>query len=226
MVAHFLKKNKPKSKVLILDRKDKFSKQGLFMEGWKNVYGDMIEWVAASKGGKVEGIDAANMVVNTEFDDHKGAVINFIPNQTAGKIAHDIGLTDAKGWCPVDLYTFESKQIPGIHVIGDAATVPGMPKSGNAANTEAKACAFAVTELLNGAESVEAPSTSNTCWSLVSPNYGIHVAAIWEATPTKYSKISGGVSGKGLSPATRKIEAGYAHGWYANIVKDIWNADT
>jgi sulfide dehydrogenase [flavocytochrome c] flavoprotein subunit len=36
LVAHYLKTNKPKSKIIILDQKNKFSKQGLFQEGWKN----------------------------------------------------------------------------------------------------------------------------------------------------------------------------------------------
>lgn len=226
MIAHYLKTNKPKSKVLILDRKDKFSKQGAFTEGWNKVYGDMIEWVKASDGGKVEGIDAANMVVNTEFDDHKGDVINFIPSQTAGMLAHSSGLTNDKGWCPVDLITFESTIMAGVHVIGDAAIVTGMPKSGNAANSEAKACAWAVVELLNGAESIDPPTTSNTCWSLISPNYGIHVSVVWQGTAEKFVKTAGGVSAANLPASTRAMEALYAPGWYENIVKDTWNADT
>ena len=36
---------------LIIDAKDKFSKQGLFMQGYKDVYGDMIEWVAWCRHG-------------------------------------------------------------------------------------------------------------------------------------------------------------------------------
>ncbi|MEZ5671050.1 MAG: hypothetical protein R3E08_01170 [Thiotrichaceae bacterium] len=31
-------------------------------------------------------------------DEHKGDVINVIPQQTAGKIAIDAGLADASGW--------------------------------------------------------------------------------------------------------------------------------
>ena len=33
--------------------KKKFSKQGLFMSGWDLHYGDLIEWRAASAGGKI-----------------------------------------------------------------------------------------------------------------------------------------------------------------------------
>lgn len=223
MIAHYLKTNKPKSKVLILDRKDKFSKQGLFVEGWGKVYGKMVEWVSSAQGGTVESIDAANMTVKAEFDAHKGAVINFIPNQVAGALAHSAGLTNDKGWCPVNLSTFESTIIAGVHVIGDASIAPGMPKSGNAANSQAKACAWAVVQMLNGATTVDAPMTSNTCWSLISPNYGIHVSAVWQGNDKEFVSISGGVSGSNLPDATRKMEAEFAPGWYKNIVKDTWN---
>src|SRR3972149_830947 len=61
MIAHYLKEHKPKSKVLILDAKDAFSKQGLFLDGWKKVYGDMIEWVPGAKGGVVMAGDTKKM---------------------------------------------------------------------------------------------------------------------------------------------------------------------
>ena len=56
-VAHYFKHHKPKSKIIILDRKDTFSKQGLFTAGWKQEYGDMIEWVSGASGGIIEEVD-------------------------------------------------------------------------------------------------------------------------------------------------------------------------
>ena len=53
MVANYFKQHKPKSKVLILDPKDAFSKQGLFMDGWKKLYGDMIEWVPGNPAARL-----------------------------------------------------------------------------------------------------------------------------------------------------------------------------
>ena len=38
-IAMYLKANKPKSKVIILDAKQKFSKQGLFTQAWEKFYG-------------------------------------------------------------------------------------------------------------------------------------------------------------------------------------------
>ena len=56
LVANYFKNHKPKSKILILDAKDKFSKQGLFTAGWKQHYGfgtdaSMIEWRSKSNDG-------------------------------------------------------------------------------------------------------------------------------------------------------------------------------
>jgi len=192
----------------------------LFLEGWKNSYTN-IEWVGGDKGGKIVEVDVRNRTAVTDFGKHKAAVFNFIPAQKAGKIAFSAGLTDKSGWCPVDFLTFESKLHKGIHVIGDAAIVKGMPKSGNAANTEAKACAMAVVDMLNG-KTPAAPMTSNTCYSLITPDYGISVTAVWQATPGGYKKLSGGISPKGRDSHFRKQEASYARGWYANITKDIW----
>ena len=53
LIAHYLKTNKPKSKVLILDAKDGFSKQHLFEEAWAALYPGLIERVPLSKGGSV-----------------------------------------------------------------------------------------------------------------------------------------------------------------------------
>ena len=58
LIAHYLKTQKPKSKLIILDAKDAFSKQRLFQNAWKELYPDHLEWVSLSKGGKVTSVDA------------------------------------------------------------------------------------------------------------------------------------------------------------------------
>ena len=45
LIAHYLKTHKPRSKLLILDAKDSFSKQRLFQAAWQDLYPGMIEWV-------------------------------------------------------------------------------------------------------------------------------------------------------------------------------------
>ena len=223
-VAHYLKHNKPKSKVLIIDAKDKFSKQGLFTQGWKARYDGMVEWVpAADTGGGITSIDAASMTVSTDFDDYQADVVNIIPPQKAGAIAEIAGLTDDSGWCPVDLGTFESTIHPGMYVIGDASMATGMPKSGYAANSQAKVCAAAVVASLNEIEMAD-PSYVNTCYSLVAPDYGISVAAVYRLADdrSKIAKIAGGLTPGDASPDALQREVLYAYSWYDNIVADMF----
>ena len=223
MVAHYLKKNKPKSKILILDAKEKFSKQGLFTQGWKKLYPGMIEWVSLSKGGEVKSIDTKNMILQTEFDKHKVDVANVIPPQKAGMIAFAAGLTNKHGWCPVNQKTFESTVHAGIHVIGDSSIAGKMPKSGFSANSQGKVCAAAVVAMLNGKE-VEDPSFINTCYSLVGPLYGISVAAVYQLENGSIAKVkgSGGVTPSDASKRDLYKEAKFAEGWYKNITSDMF----
>ncbi len=226
LVADFLKKNNPTAKILVLDQKAKFSKFGLFKEGWEELYGDMIEWVGKMDGGKVSKIDANTMTVTAEAGEFKADVINFIPNQKAGKLAFDAGLTDKSGWCPVNQRTFESKIHAGIHVIGDSSIAGKMPKSGHSASSQAKMCAAAIVSSFNGWK-VPAPKNVNTCYSLVGANYGISVVAVYEmkddGTIGKV-KGAGGVSPMGETAAFHKMEANYARGWYKSIAADIWQS--
>lgn len=232
LIAGYLKHNKPKSKILVLDPKDKFSKFGLFMEGWKNHYGygtenSLITWVKAAEGGAVESVDAGEMTVSAAVEDFEGDVINVIPDQKAGKIAFTAGLVDDSGWCPVDLHTFESKVRKNIHVIGDASQAKGMPKSGYAANSEAKVCAAGVVALLNG-HAPGTPAYVNTCYSVISfqPKDGISVAAIYKLREdgSKIQKVSGGLtpSGDKRNPAHRAREVDYALSWYENITSNTF----
>ena len=224
MIAHYLKTKKPKSKVLIVDSKDKFSKMPLFMEGWKKVYGPMIEWIPQKKDGPVTEVDVANNTVITEFGaKHKGAVVNLIPPQKAGKVADVAGVTSKSGWAPVDRRTFASTMQKDVYVIGDASIASPMPKSGFSASSQGKVVAAAAVDALAGKNSAD-PSFANTCYSLVTPEYGISVAKVyaWQGGKLVGVKGSGGVSPKGAPASFRAEEARYASGWYASIAADIW----
>lgn len=223
MIAHYLKQHKPRSKILILDAKDKFSKEGLFKDAWAQLYGGMIEWVPGAKGGKVVEVDARKQLVITELDKHKADVVNIIPAQSAGEITLATGLANDTGFCPVDPKSFESTIHKDVHVIGDASIAGALPKSGFAANSEAKLCAAAIAASLKGRPLPDATFV-NTCYSLVAPEYGISVAAVYRITEKGITAVAGagGVSPKDASAGFRADEAKYALGWYASITKDIW----
>ncbi|MDH5484136.1 MAG: NAD(P)/FAD-dependent oxidoreductase [Gammaproteobacteria bacterium] len=228
-IAWYLKNHKPKSKIIILDNKPKFSKMGLFTAGWEKYYGfnssnSMIEWVSGDAGGKVASLDVAKMSLSTDAADFKADVINIIPAQKAGKIAFTAGLVNEGGWCPVNQRTFESSNHKDIYVIGDSSVAAPLPKSGYSANSEAKVCAAAIVAKLNGKDSPE-PSLVNTCYSIIMPDDAISVAMVYRmGKDGKIMKIegSGGLTPADSSAAMRKREVGYAHSWFNNITDDIF----
>jgi len=230
LVANYMKHHKPKSKVLIMDAKQKFSKQGLFTQAWEKFYGygtdkSMIEWRPAPDGKVVRVDPGAKKLFVGELEEEVTAdVINIIPPQRAGTIAQVSKLADDSGWCPVDQKTFESKQVPGVHVIGDACIAGAMPKSGYAANSQGKVCAAAVVALLSDAK-VGVPSFVNTCYSIPAPGWGISVAAVYKLDAS--GNIVGVPGAGGLTPMdapewAHKREVEYAYSWYNNIVHDIF----
>jgi NADPH-dependent 2,4-dienoyl-CoA reductase/sulfur reductase-like enzyme len=222
MVANYLKSHKPRSKILLLDAKDQFSKQGLFQQGWQAVYGEMIEWVGAAADGKVVRVDAANLEVETEFGSrHQAAVLNVVPPQKAGFIAERAGVTNEAGWVPIKPLTFEAAQVEHVHVVGDATIAAPMPKSGFAANTQGKVAAAAIVAALQGREPA-APAWANTCYSMIAPDYGISVAGVYRVIDGEIKEVAGGVSPMEVDAAFRKREAEYAIGWYEAICQDSW----
>src|SRR5436189_1475958 len=223
LIAHYLKTKKPRSKLLILDAKDTFSKQRLFQNAWKELYPGMVEWVSLSQGGKVNAVDPATNTLITDFGNHTAKVANVIPPQRAGRIAGIAGAADNTGWCAIDPVTFESKSAPNIHVIGDACIGGGMPKSAFSANAQAKACAGAVATLLAGGTPA-APKLINTCYSLAAPDYGISVAGVYAPKNGLLADVegAGGVSPADAPREFRAREADYAQSWFATITAEVF----
>jgi sulfide dehydrogenase [flavocytochrome c] flavoprotein subunit len=220
MVAHYLKKNKPKSKLVVLDANpDITSKGGLFKKGWKDNYEGIIDYRPAKKVTEVEPSKLTVLVEGLE--DVKGDVVNVIPPQRAGQIAVAAGLVgDDKNWCPVNQTTFESTKQAGIHVIGDACIAGPMPKSGYSANSEAKVCAMNIVALMNGKETTDL-SGINTCYSYITDKDAVSVAAVYAVKEGKIIAVpnSGGVSPADYSAA--KLEAIYAESWLKNILTEM-----
>ena len=225
MVAHYFKQHKPRSKIVLLDAKENFSKKALFLQGWKALYGDMIEWVGLARDGQAVRIDARALEVETLFGQrHRADVLNVIPPQKAGLIAERAGVTDASGWAPVKGENFESQRVAGIHVLGDASFAGPMPKSGFAANNQGKLAAAAIAAELLG-RPLPAASYANTCYSLLGPGYGISVAGVYRAHEGRLVDVphSVGISPLDADAAFRAAEARYGAAWYAAISADIWD---
>lgn len=222
LIAHYLKAKKPRSKVLILDAKDSFSQQRLFERAWKELYGDMIERVALSQGGRVTSVDASTRTIVTEFGNYTPDVANVIPQQRAGRIAEIAGAADATGWCPIDPVTFESKLVKNIHVIGDACLGGGIPKSASAASAQGKACAAAIVALLAG-RAPETPRLSGVCYNTVAPGYGFLLAGNYQPRGDIFAEVEGGATSPVDAPRElRAREAAEAERWFQTITADTF----
>ena len=99
-----------------------------------------------------------------------------------------------------------------------------MPKSGYAANSQAKVCAAAVVAQLNG-NPVPEPSYVNTCYSIIAPDYGISVAAVYELVEGSIEPVkgAGGLSPMEASKRAREIEVQHARDWFTNITSDMFS---
>ena len=219
-VANYLKKNKPKSKVLILDANpDVTSKGALFKKVWSEEYKGIIEY----RGGVVaNGVDAKNRTIKFEVDDDvKADVLNVLPPMSAGDLVVKSGLANANGrWANVHYLNFESTAAKDIHIIGDSIQIaPGMPKSGHMANQHAKVTAAAIVCELSDLPVNPQPMLTNTCYSFVNDRDVVHVASVHQyvATEKTFKTVPG--SG-GLSPEPSSKEGLYAWGWAKNIWAD------
>lgn len=244
----FINRGDKNAKVIILDPKNGFTVDVTMLQAWNRLYDfnlpesfkkytpeeratfktfdkpGKIQWIPAAEGGRVVKIDADNKTVECEAGVFKADMINLIPPLKAGKIALDMGLADKSGWCPVDQKTFESTIHPNVHVIGDSSIAGQMPKSGYAANSQAKVVALQIKALLAGQPPLE-PAFQNTCYALAGrDDYGMFVA--------DFFRLKDGVITREKAPrylpfnasdAQYRLSAVYLHAWMDSFTQDIFS---
>lgn len=220
MIAHILKNRNPTAKILIADPKPKFSKQALFQDGWSRHYDGMIEWVGPDFGGGAVEVNADEMTVSIDGEVTKVDACNVIPAMKAGRICDMAGITEGN-WAPVIPHTMQSRVDGSIHVLGDASNQGDMPKSGFAANSQAKVAAMAVRSALTGSKLFPAKFT-NTCWSLIDEGDGVKVGASYEATDEKIAKVDGFISQVGEDAELRQATYEESVGWYRGMTSDMF----
>jgi NADPH-dependent 2,4-dienoyl-CoA reductase/sulfur reductase-like enzyme len=222
-VAFYLKNNKPKSKVIVLDANAEIiSKKGLFTKLFNEMYAGIIDY---RPNNTLVDIDLATKTVKTEFDTVRADVLNIIPPQRAGKPAQMttingqlVGLNNIdKRWCEVDFLTYESKLAANVHVIGDAVSA-ALPKSAHMASNQAKICANAIVQLMAGQAPDPEPVFANTCYSYVTDKSAMHVANVYRYDAVK--KIMVPAEGGGVSASPSEKEGAYAVAWAQNIWAD------
>jgi sulfide dehydrogenase [flavocytochrome c] flavoprotein subunit len=180
LIAAYLKQHNPGATITVLDANQKIVSKGkIFQAAWDQLYPGIVDYRPDSPLAQV---DASTGTVSSDFDDVAADVANVIPSQRASRLLHDAGLVpDGATWAPVDPYGFTSTLASDIHIVGDATdqtTVGKVPKSGFIANSMGKVAARAAVAALTGNEAPP-PSLINTCYSLVSPEEGASVGAVY-----------------------------------------------
>lgn len=222
MIAYYLKTHKPKSKLIVFDPKSEFALMSLFREGWNEHYSDIIEWWGAdmTEGG-VKKVDARAMTVTTgDGEILKADVVNIIPAQRAGGIAHLAGCTEGD-WCPIKPEDFSSLKVKDVFVLGDSSMAKGMPKSASLANSQAKVVANAILAELVGMKKINA-DYFNVCWSLISPDNCVKYEANYQAGETAIDITSGFLSEIGEDKNIRAQTYRDSIGWYSAITSEMF----
>jgi sulfite dehydrogenase len=218
-VADYLKRDKPRSKIIVLDSNpDIVSKKGLFLASWNGLYQGMIDYRPNSE---LADVDVKGMAVKLTFDSVKGDVLNVVPPHRAGDIALKTGLITAnQRWCGIDWTNCESVAVKGVHVLGDATlSAPAMPKSASMANQHGKICAASVIALLKGQPVHPEPAIMNTCYSFVDGRSAMHVTSVHTYDPAQKTLVPVKGAG-GVSDKASELEGTYAWGWARNIWGD------
>lgn len=228
LIAHDLKLKKPKSKVIVADPKMAYSKQAVFTEAFAKYYKGVVEIRLTDDFDdmSIARVDAATGEVITKSGEiFKASVANVIPDQVAGKIAQEAGLTDASGWCPVDLSTFRSTLAEHVYVVGDATIADEMPKSAYSANDQARAVAGHI--LADLTEAPRPPAAyRNTCWSMLAPNDSARVGADYSPGHFRDRPVlvprDSFISLPGESAELRKATYEDGIAWYQTLTDDIF----
>lgn len=215
-VAHYFSREKPASKILVLDANPEIvSKKGLFSKIWQERYPGMIDYRPDTA---IQTVDVASRQVHTEFERIKADVLNIIPPQQAHALARQIAASPASSsWCAVDFRNYASKTQSAIHVIGDGVA-SNLPKSAHMATSQAKVCASAIIAELQDMPPDPVPVFANTCYSFVDDRMAAHVAHVYRYQPDKQMMVA--AEGGGVSAMASLIEGSYAQAWAQNIWSD------
>jgi NADPH-dependent 2,4-dienoyl-CoA reductase/sulfur reductase-like enzyme len=221
LVAAYLKRYKPRAKVLVLDaNQDVVAMGSLFKGAWKALYGELLEY---RNHHVAVAVDAGTLTVHFDVqEDVRADVLNILPPVRAGAVAQAAGLANVNArWCEVDFASFESTLAKDVHIVGDAIqAAPKMPKSGHLANGHAKVAAAAIIAALTQQPLDPHPMLNNTCYSLVSPSAGIHSAAVYRFDDARHSfETVPGAGGTSAEP--NATDATEALAWAANLWADM-----
>ncbi|HEY6985821.1 MAG TPA: FAD-dependent oxidoreductase [Rhodanobacteraceae bacterium] len=213
LVAEFLARHKPRSKVLIFDANNRFPRQEVLTAAWDALYRKRLEWIPVTEGGAVQRVDPRTNTLYTSTGAHRVALANVIPPQAPGRFATDAGLASGHGWCPVVPASFESTEVPHVHVIGDACIADAMPKAASSAMSQARQCAAAIIARLQGREP-PIRQLESVCYSALALGRAFAIRGRFRIAD---GHIESDTSSSAAPTAPSTEDSAAAHDWYRSI---------
>lgn len=236
MVAHYMKKNGIKGKVIILDPKDKPKPKGPgFLAAYKELYPDIVEYRPNSLVKTVD-LDKKEVIVAVTMADERVieeriayAAANLMPVNKASEVVAMAGVAGGKaGWGVMAAPTFQTKADPRVFVIGDAVGGYPYPKSGSIANGQGRLVATHIARLIQGREPLkEVTLPENICFSMVNGEEAISIGVTFSLMQDK--DLNGNdttvIKPKMTENNTRSIALGKStHSWYKGMMTDIFGS--
>lgn len=213
VIGHWLLKNKPGAKVILLDANPKIVvEEPIFTGLFEGTLKDVVTRVPSAA---IKEVDPATMTVKTSAGDFKGDIINIIPPSRAGKIVQDASLVNvSERWAGVDVHSMESKVAPGIHVVGDSTQ---LPKTGTYASSEAKNMADAIVRLMRGQEPLPSPVITTACYTPISEDLASWLTFVQQYDPeTKGFKQSS----TGMAHEPSQVNYKRMFDWFDALMRD------
>ena len=229
VIADWLRVYKPASKVILLDANSTIQAQATnFQNAFNGLYGYKVDYRAGVTITNLQLIAGANVVSYTQAGLGKtvtAAVLNPIPPQRAPEVLVNAGLVSGK-FAPVNLLTYESTLVPGVHVIGDAC-ISGMPKAGHIGNQEAKVCANGIIYALLGtsyAVNETSPVLNSACFTPVNSTMASWLSAVYQysggaMTPSTANGVTQPRASNGASRGNYKD----MEKWFATLMGDSFS---
>lgn len=223
VVADYLKKNKPGSKVIVLDANAAITaEKNNFTYAFNTVHAGVIDYRPAST---VLSIDAVNRTLDTNWGTINANVINAIPTNKAGKIIYSAGLNNAQNgrFAGVDVLTYEStvSGAAGIHIIGDSSATT-QPKAGHIAVQEGKVCADAIVRSLKGLAPDPAPMTNSSCYTPITMTTASWLSVVYAYDPvSKTMKPVGGAATESSSISANQYDE--METWFKNLMTETFS---
>lgn len=224
VVADYLKRTKGGGKVIVLDANPKIQAEAQnFNTAFTTTHKGTITYVP---NAQLTSINADTMTVVSNAGTFKGKVINAIPVHKAGNLITQSGIglnnsADGK-WAAVNVLSYESTNpvLSGIHIIGDSSATT-QPKAGHIANAEAKVCADAIIQQLQGGTINAGPMTNSSCFTPITKTTASWLTAIYRYDPASKTMLP---TGNGITESNGYNSENYEDmlKWFKNLMADTF----